>query len=76
MKMTVFWDVALCSLIEIYRLSRGAYCLHHQGDESLTHKHFLKYRPGICPKGLRKITENFSLGRDLFVELPNTNHEC
>jgi hypothetical protein len=28
MKMTVFWDVAPCSLVEVYR---GACCLHHQG---------------------------------------------
>jgi hypothetical protein len=32
MKMTVFWDVALCSLVEIDRRFRGAYCLHHQDD--------------------------------------------
>jgi hypothetical protein len=35
MKMTVFWDVAPCSLVEIYRRFRGAYCLHHQGDHSV-----------------------------------------
>jgi hypothetical protein len=32
--MTVFWDVALCSLVEINRRFRDAYCLHHQGDEA------------------------------------------
>jgi hypothetical protein len=32
MKITVFWDVALCSLVEIDRCFRGAHCLHHQGD--------------------------------------------
>jgi hypothetical protein len=30
MKMTVFWDVAPCSLVEIYRRFRDACCLHHQ----------------------------------------------
>jgi hypothetical protein len=34
MKMTAFWDVAPCSLIEVYGRFRGAYCLHHQGDET------------------------------------------
>jgi hypothetical protein len=34
MKMTVFWDVAPCSLVEIYRRFRGACPLHHQRDES------------------------------------------
>jgi hypothetical protein len=28
MKMTVFWDVAPCSLVEIDRQFRGTYCLH------------------------------------------------
>jgi hypothetical protein len=26
----VFWDVAPCSLVEVYRRFRGACCLHHQ----------------------------------------------
>jgi hypothetical protein len=30
-KMDVFWVVAPCSPVEVYRLSRGACCLHHQG---------------------------------------------
>jgi hypothetical protein len=30
MKLTVFRDVAPCSLVEVYRRFRGAYCLHHQ----------------------------------------------
>jgi hypothetical protein len=29
-KMTVFWDVAPCSRVEIYQRFRGAYFLHHQ----------------------------------------------
>jgi hypothetical protein len=30
--MTVFWDVALCSLVEIDPRFRGVYCIYHQGD--------------------------------------------
>jgi hypothetical protein len=30
MKITVFWDVAPCSLVEVDRRFRGAYFLHHQ----------------------------------------------
>jgi hypothetical protein len=30
MKMTDFWDTAPCSLVEIHRCFRGAYCLHHR----------------------------------------------
>jgi hypothetical protein len=37
MKMAVFWIVAPRSLAEFYRLIRGAYCLHHQGDDSGDH---------------------------------------
>jgi hypothetical protein len=32
MKMAVFWVVASCSLVEVFRRFRGARCLHHQGD--------------------------------------------
>jgi hypothetical protein len=31
-KMDVFWVVAPCSLVENYRIFRGACCFHHQGD--------------------------------------------
>jgi hypothetical protein len=34
LKMTVFWNVAPCSLVEVYRRFRGTLCLHHQGDSS------------------------------------------
>jgi hypothetical protein len=34
LKMTVFWDVTPYGLIQDYRLYRGAYCLHHQGDRT------------------------------------------
>jgi hypothetical protein len=36
LKISVFWDVAPCSLIEIDRLFRGAYCFHHQGDRPVS----------------------------------------
>jgi hypothetical protein len=32
-KMAVFWVVAPCSLVEVYRRFGGTYCLHHQGNE-------------------------------------------
>jgi hypothetical protein len=32
-KMTVLWDVATCCLVDIDRLFRGAYCLHHSPDD-------------------------------------------
>jgi hypothetical protein len=35
MKMTVIWDVAPCSLVEIVLRFRGAYCIHHQGKHNL-----------------------------------------
>jgi hypothetical protein len=30
--MAVFWVFAPCSLVEVYRRFRGAFCLHHQAD--------------------------------------------
>jgi hypothetical protein len=33
--MTVFWDIAPCSLVEVDRCFRGAYRLYHQGDDNL-----------------------------------------
>jgi hypothetical protein len=33
MKFRVFWDVAPCSHVEVYWSFRGAYCIHHQGDD-------------------------------------------
>jgi hypothetical protein len=32
MKVTAFWDVEPCSLFEVDRRFRGAYCFHQQGD--------------------------------------------
>jgi hypothetical protein len=29
LKMTVFWDISPCSLVEVHQHFRGAYCLHH-----------------------------------------------
>jgi hypothetical protein len=33
MKMALFWFVAPCCLVEVYRSSRGTCHLHHQGDD-------------------------------------------
>jgi hypothetical protein len=35
MKVTVFWDVVPCSLVESDRCFKGAYCLHYQDDRKL-----------------------------------------
>jgi hypothetical protein len=33
MKMTIFWVVVLCSLVQVYRRFRDACGFHHQGNE-------------------------------------------
>jgi hypothetical protein len=33
--ITVFWDVAPCSLVEVRWCFRGDYYLHHHGDDDL-----------------------------------------
>jgi hypothetical protein len=35
MKLTAFWDIKLCRLVEVDGRFRGDYCHHHQGDEWL-----------------------------------------
>jgi hypothetical protein len=40
-KMTVFWVVAPCSLVEVYQCFRGACSLHHQGNSPLDSKRSL-----------------------------------
>jgi hypothetical protein len=35
MKVIVFWDVVLCSLVEVHWHFRGACCLYHQGVKLL-----------------------------------------
>jgi hypothetical protein len=32
LKMAVFWEVAPCSLLEVYQRVRGPCCFHHQGE--------------------------------------------
>jgi hypothetical protein len=32
MKMTAFWDIVPCNLVEADRCFGGTYCFHHQGD--------------------------------------------
>jgi hypothetical protein len=34
MKMSVFWNIAPCSLVETDRRFRGAYCFHHHGHDN------------------------------------------
>jgi hypothetical protein len=72
MKLTVFWDVAPCSIIKIYRRFRGDYCLHHQGmmeAASASEKSVKLYQTTRC-----NIAEDkrFILSRALAV---NTNSE-
>jgi hypothetical protein len=32
-KMMAILDITPCSLVKVYRIFRGSYCLHHQGNE-------------------------------------------
>jgi hypothetical protein len=47
MKMTVFWDVAPCSLTEVYRRFRCACCLHHQVDDPAFQRNILPPSLGL-----------------------------
>jgi hypothetical protein len=43
MKIAVFWIVAPCSLVDVYRRFRGTCCLHYQGDVSCIMYHAVSY---------------------------------
>jgi hypothetical protein len=34
MKMAVFWYVARCGMVEVYKRFKDDYCRHYQGDHS------------------------------------------
>jgi hypothetical protein len=42
MKMTSFWDIALCSLVEVDQCFGDAYCLRRQGNDHTCHRENLK----------------------------------
>jgi hypothetical protein len=51
--MNVFWDVAPCSVVEIDRRFRGAYCLHYQGS---------------CPDDYPIQSSNISVGWSIYMK--------
>jgi hypothetical protein len=58
MRMTVFWDVALCSLVEIGRCFTGAYCRHLQNGKPWWVRNYiinitLKYCKCVCLPNLK-----------------------
>jgi hypothetical protein len=53
-KMSVFWVVALCSLVEVYQRFGGPCCLHHQGDhDATTQKRTISLTPFVTPPRYR-----------------------
>jgi hypothetical protein len=48
MNIKVFWDIALCSLVDVDQHFRGAYFLHHQVDRNIhTRRKNLKFHLGF-----------------------------
>jgi hypothetical protein len=50
--MAVFCNVVPCSMTDIDRRFRGAYCLHHQGDQS-------SYSSKLEPQISSTVTSNY-----------------
>jgi hypothetical protein len=72
MKMTVFWDVALCILVEVYQRFRGAYCLHHQGNDYTaqhlrrwSYKNMFGKPEGKGPFGRPRRREKYNIKMDI-----------
>jgi hypothetical protein len=62
MTKTVFWVVATCCLVQIYRRFRGAYCLHNQGnDECSEHLWNVGKLPYTCKTTRRNNPEDSHL---------------
>jgi hypothetical protein len=61
LKMAVLWDVAPCSLVDVYRRLRGACCVRHQGDNTSTRlQGTTSKKTGTCRSSvviLRKVNE-------------------
>jgi hypothetical protein len=61
-KMTVFWDIVPCSLVDIDRHFRDAYCLHCQGDHLYT----------CCPENLKSQPGHRHIKVGILQEIKNT----
>jgi hypothetical protein len=59
-KMAVFWVVAPCSLVEVYRRFRGACCPHYQGDRATIQKTAIFMSHGFAATN-RPITERVNI---------------
>jgi hypothetical protein len=50
--MAVFWVTALCSLVDTDQRLKGAYCLHHQGNDASTDSLLaVRFRPILQVRG-------------------------
>jgi hypothetical protein len=63
--MTVFGDVAPCSLVEVYRRFRGACCLHHQGDDTRDNHHNTRRRKNLKSHKITLISKLYPATSDL-----------
>jgi hypothetical protein len=68
-KTAVFWDVAPCSLVEIDRRFRGAYCLH-QGSLMMEALSTSVTSVSFYETTLRNIPKDSRLVFDHFLPLP------
>jgi hypothetical protein len=75
MKITVFWDTALCSLIKLEQCFRGAYCLHNHRTDDGYSKHLSNNNifPGYQPCQLVKRRKNQRFEDHLCPRLQGTD---
>jgi hypothetical protein len=62
MKFRVLWDVLPCSQVDVEPRFGGAYCLHHQDDESLpllsnSHAHYGLRRSPTLPSVVAQVNQ-------------------
>jgi hypothetical protein len=61
LEMAVFWNFASCSLVDIERRFRGAYCLHQQGDLMMEAVNSSETSANVYQTTRRKMTEDSHL---------------
>jgi hypothetical protein len=74
MKFRVFWDVAPCSHVEVYRHFRGAYCLHLYGTLKMEAVCTSKTSVNFNVTTWRYIPENSKLHKIVYLTMSHTTN--
>jgi hypothetical protein len=60
----------VCSLVDVYQRFRGTYCLHHQGDECVSHGSLLT----VVMEGVRTSETSLNVYQTTRLNIPENSH--